>query len=62
MLQTVNMLGTKKIAISASDYTLIAKLVKQIRNYVQKYGTGEDSELLEQAIFDLRKHQEHLRR
>jgi len=62
MLQTVNMLGTKKIAISASDNTLIAKLVKQIRSYVQKYGTGEDSELLEQAIFDLRKHQEHHRR
>ena len=53
---------TKKTASSASDKALIAKLVKQIRSYVQEYGTVKDSELLEQAIADVRKHHEHQKR
>ena len=52
MLKTAVIPVTKKPANSASDKALIAKLVKQIRSYVQKYGTVKDSELLEQAIAD----------
>ncbi len=53
---------TKKTASSASDKALIAKLVKQIRNYVLEYGTVKDSEMLEQAIADIQKHHEHQKR
>jgi RelA/SpoT family (p)ppGpp synthetase len=62
MLKTAIMPVTKKTASSASDKALIAKLVKQIRSYVQEYGTVKDSELLEQAIADIRKHHEHQKR
>ena len=47
MLKTAIMPVTKKTASSASDKALIAKLVKQIRSYVQEYGTVKDSELLD---------------
>ena len=53
---------TKKTASSASDKALIAKLVKQIRNYVLEYGTVKDSEMLEQAIADIQKHHKHQKR
>ena len=59
MLKTANMPVTKKIAISVGDKALIAKLVKQIRCYVQEFGTVKDSELLEKAIADIRKHHKH---
>ena len=44
--------------ISASDKALITDLDKQIRDYVKEYGTRKDSELLDQAISDIRYHQE----
>ena len=62
MLKTAIMPVTKKTASSASDKALIAKLVKQIRNYVLEYGTVKDSEMLEQAIADIQKHHEHQKR
>ena len=62
MLKTAIMPVTKKTASSASDKALIAKLVKQIRNYVLEYGTVKDSEMLELAIADIQKHHEHQKR
>ena len=48
--------------ISASDKALITDLDKQIRDYVKEYGTRKDSELLDQAISDIRYHHEDQRR
>ncbi|MBS1254247.1 MAG: Guanosine-3',5'-bis(diphosphate) 3'-pyrophosphohydrolase [Deltaproteobacteria bacterium] len=53
------MISAGKTRISKKDKVLITKLDQQIRNYVQEYGTSKDSELLDQAISDIRKHHEH---
>ena len=62
MIKTANIPVTIKTTISTGDNSLIVKLVEQIRSYVQEYGTVKDSELLEQAIADVRKHHEHQKR
>ncbi|MBC8257793.1 MAG: bifunctional (p)ppGpp synthetase/guanosine-3',5'-bis(diphosphate) 3'-pyrophosphohydrolase [SAR324 cluster bacterium] len=56
------MLSTKNKNISTGDKTLIAELVESIRSYVLQYGTSKDSEMLNQAISDIRKHHEHQKR
>ena len=47
------MASVRKKTISKDDKKLIAELDKQIRIYVQEYGTPRDSELLDQAISDI---------
>jgi RelA/SpoT family (p)ppGpp synthetase len=56
------MSSTKQTNISASDKAVITELDKQIRSYVQENGTSKDSELLDQAIADIRKHHENQKR
>ena len=59
ILQKGEMKSARKKAISKDDKNLIAKLDKQIRSYVQEYGTSRDSELLDQAIADIIKHHQN---
>jgi guanosine-3',5'-bis(diphosphate) 3'-pyrophosphohydrolase len=56
------MTSAKQTNILASDEALITDLEKQIRSYVQEYGTCKDSELLDQAISDIRQHHEYQQR
>ena len=53
------MSSTKQNKISKRDKDLILDLDKQIRDYVQEFGTSRDSELLDQAISDIHKHHEN---
>ena len=52
----------KHVNISSEDKSLIKDLDKQIRSYVREYGTSKDSDLLDQAISDIRHHHENQRR
>ena len=56
------MSGSKQTTISANDKALITDLDQQIRSYVQEYGTRKDSELLDQAISDIRQYHENQKR
>ena len=56
------MSGSKQTNISANDKALITDLDQQIRSYVQEYGTRKDSELLDQAISDIRQYHENQKR
>jgi guanosine-3',5'-bis(diphosphate) 3'-pyrophosphohydrolase len=56
------MSSSKQTNISASDKALITDLDKQIRSYVQEYGTPKESELLDQAISDIRQYHENQKR
>ena len=56
------MSSSKQTNISANDKALITDLDQQIRSYVQEYGTRKDSELLDQAISDIRQYHENQKR
>ena len=49
----------QKLKTSSKDLKLINELDQNIRNYVLKYGSHKDSELLDQAISDIHKHHEN---
>tara|TARA_Y100001970_G_scaffold293411_1_gene440023 strand:- start:635 stop:2848 length:2214 start_codon:yes stop_codon:yes gene_type:complete len=50
------------LKISEKDQNLIKELDQNIRNYVKEYGNKKDSELLNQAISDIKKHHENQKR
>ena len=56
------MSSSKQTNISVSDKALITDLDKQIRSYVNEYGTHKDSELLDQAISDIGHYHENQKR
>ena len=56
------MSSNEQTNISVSDKALITDLDQQIRSYVQEYGTRKDSELLDQAISDIRHYHENQKR
>ena len=53
------MASVREIVKSKDDKNLISELDQHIRSYVQEYGTSRDTELLDQAIADIKKHHQN---